>query len=637
MLQGFREGAGRWIAIAVLGLIAISFIFWGIDFTSLGTTFAAKVNGREVSLIDFEREVQNQQNQYQELYRAELTDELREELRRNVLERLIRQQALLDRIRTLGYQISDDRLTAFIRTIPAFQVNGEFSIDLYRSQLLNQGLSPSGFEFLQREQLELLELQQGILNSSFYMPNEFRRYLEVFNQRREIEYALFEVDSLLEGALVNEADIEAYYALNKNLYLSEESVDLQYIEVLGSAIAEGVEYSTETLEAYYEEEKYRFQSEEQRRARHILFANGGDAELEARAQASLVRIEAGEDFLELADEISDDVGTNNQGGDLGWLGRGALEGPFEDTLFAMEVDDIRGPIKTDFGYHIIRLDDIVLGDVRPFEVVKEELTIDYQNREAEELFYSLATELADLSFAAFDELETVSTQMNLPLKEVSDFKRSESASVFSFSEPVLQAAFSREVLEFGENSALVELADNHVLILRVNAHYPSAQQPYEKVRAEIEEELARAQAEAEAFEHVTSLRTLLREGAEGQTFTEEQKGSWRETVWVERTTTEIPAEILEASFRLEKPRGARVFEHVAMTNGDQALLVLSAVEAGEPESIPREQRDQRLTQAAQQAGMYEFSGYASELRETATVRIPEEIFDPAFYSPLGGF
>ena len=227
MLQGFREGAGRWIAIAVLGLIAISFIFWGIDFTTLGTTFAAKVNGREISLIDFEREVQNQQNQYQELYRTELTDELRRELRRDVLERLIRQQALLDRIRTSGYQISDDRLTAFIRTIPVFQVGGEFSIDLYRSQLLNQGLSPDGFESLQREQLELLELQQGILNSSFYMPNEFRRYLEVFNQRREITYALFEVDSLLGKVLVNEADIEAYYSLNENLYLGEFQLDFR--------------------------------------------------------------------------------------------------------------------------------------------------------------------------------------------------------------------------------------------------------------------------------------------------------------------------------------------------------------------------------------------------------------------------
>ena len=346
---------------------------------------------------------------------------------------------------------------------------------------------------------------------------------------------------------------------------------------------------------------------------------------------ALMRIEAGEDFLKLADELSDDVGTNNQGGDLGWLGKGALEGPFEDALFIMEVGDTQGPIKTDFGYHVIRLDDIVFGDVQPFEAAKEELAVDYQNREAEELFYSLATELADLSFAAFDELETVSTQMNLPLKEVSNFKRSENASVFSFSEPVLQAAFSREVLELGENSALVELADDHVLILRVDAHYPSVQQPYEEVRAEIEEELARVQAEAEAFERVTSLTTLLREGGEGQVFTEEQNGNWRETVWVERTTTEIPTEILAASFRLEKPRGARVFEHVAMINGDQALLVLSTVEAGQPESVPREQRDQRLAQVAQQTGMYEFSGYASELRETATVRIPEEIFDPAFY------
>ena len=637
MLQGFREGAGRWIAVIVLGLIAVSFVFWGIDFTTLGTTFAAKVNGREVSLIDFEREVQDQQNQYQEFYRTELTDELRENLKRNVLERLVRKQALLNRVQTSGYQISDERLTAFIRSVPAFQVDGKFSADVYRAQLLNQGLSPTGFESMQREQLELLELQEGFASSSFYMPNEFRRYIEVFNQRREIAYALFAVDALLEEVNLNEADIEAHYELNQDQYFSEESVDLEYVEVLRSSVAEEIDFTEEILEVYYEEEKYRFQTEEQRQARHILFSGEDDAELEARALQALARIEAGEDFLVLAGELSDDVGTKNQGGDLGWLGKGALVGPFEDALFAMEVGDVQGPVETDFGYHVIRLDNILLGDVQLFDAVREELISDYQSRQAEELFYDRATELADLSFEAFNELETVATRMDLPLKKISGFTRSESVAVFTFSEPVSQAAFSRDVLELGENSVLLELADDHVLVLRVNAHYPSSQQAFEEVRIAVEEELARVWAEAEALVRATSLMALLDEGADGQVLAEEQDGSWQEATWVERTALDVPTEILTASFRLDKPRGTPIIEHVAMANGDQALLVLSAVEAGQPESILRERRDQRLVQLAQQTGMYEFSGYAAELREKATVRIPEEIFDPSFYSPLSGF
>ncbi len=200
MLQAISDGIGRWVAGVILGLLAVAFIFWGVDFTLTGTTFAAKVNGNEIPLLDFERDLRNQQAQYQELYRIEITDDLRRELRRSVLERLIRSEALLQQVESAGYRVSDERLTASIRGRSEFQVGGEFSLDVYRASLLNIGLTPAGFEALQREQLSLLELQGGIMSSGFYTAEEYFRYVELYKQRREIAYALFAVDDFLDQA-----------------------------------------------------------------------------------------------------------------------------------------------------------------------------------------------------------------------------------------------------------------------------------------------------------------------------------------------------------------------------------------------------------------------------------------------------
>ena len=497
MLQRIREGVGRWVAAIILGLIAVAFIFWGVDPTIMGTTFAARVNGEEVALADFERALQIQQSQYQELYRVEISDDLQRELRLSVLERLIRNRALSQRVQSEGYRISDERLAEAIRSRSDFQVDGQFSMDVYRAQLLYQGISPSLFEEQQREQLALLELQNGIGTSAFYTPSELARYVELYYQERELSYALFEADSFRDQIELDEAEILTYYEDNKARFYSEESVDLEYIEVLRADIAAGIEVTEDILRDYYEQEQYRFQTDEERRARHILINSPAeDPEAEARATQIFGRLEAGEEFEALAAELSEDAGTSNQGGDLGWVSRGLLVGPFEDTLFAMEIGDVQGPVRTDFGYHIIRLDEIREGDVQTFESVREELAGDYQNGRAEELFYDQANGLADRAFDAFDELASVATDMELALQTFDGFTRTGSVSPFETSAPVVQVAFSPEVLEQRENSGLVEVTEDHVLVLRVADHHPPTEQPLQAVRADIEEELIQAAAEA---------------------------------------------------------------------------------------------------------------------------------------------
>jgi peptidyl-prolyl cis-trans isomerase D len=629
MLQHIREGVGRWVAIAILGLIAVTFIFFGVDLSTIGTTFAARVNGEPIPLLEFERALQAQQAEYADLYRMEFTEDLQQELRVSVLERLVRNEALLQRAEAAGYGVSDAQLSAAIRERAEFQVDGEFSIDLYRARLLSEGMPPTAFEALLRDQLELIELQTGIANSAFFTPTEYRRYIELYNQRREVGYANFVADAFVDEVEVSEEAMLEHFEANAASFQTEESVDLEYIEVLGEELAAEVEVTEDALLAYYEEEQERFVTEEQRRARHILFT-GDDAE--TRAQDAMGRLEAGEDFETLAMELSDDPGTSAQGGDLGWVGRGLLVGPFEDTLYAMELGAVEGPIETGFGFHVIRLDEINAGDVQPFELVREELAEELRLRESEDGFYTRATELADRAFDAFDELATVATQMELPLQSFAGFTRSGTVSPFADSAAVVQAAFSPEVLELGQNSGPIELTDDHVLVLRVAAHHPPTEQSFEAVREEVEQALIRAEAERLAAD---AAQAFIEESSDAQEDLEALAvslgGEWNPPTWIQRTDSTLPAQLVATAYRLGKPQAdAPITEPVPLASGDFAVLLLANVEPGDPDAVTDEERDTAARQLTDQAAMFELTGYAGEIRDDATVRIPDQVLNPIF-------
>jgi peptidyl-prolyl cis-trans isomerase D len=635
MLQRIHDSLARWIALLLLGLVSVGFIFWRADFGSGGTaTFAANVNGEKLSLTEFDRELQARQNQYQQLYRTELNEEMRREMRRSVIEAMVRDAVLKQRVDSMGYRVSNERLTEAIRTVSAFQVDGKFSMDVYRGLLANQGMTPTGFEALQRESLEVRELQTGIAESTFLTPAEFRRYIELFNQRREVGYASFPVDGFRNRVTLDDAAISTHYDSNQASYQTNETVDLQYIELALADIAASIDVSDEALRTAYDEEHERFQTAEERHARHILVAveNGDEDAARAKAQGLVDRLNKGEDFAALASEFSTDAGTKAQGGDLGWIGRGMLVGPFEDALFQMQAGDVRGPVRSDFGYHVIRLDELRAGTTQSFEAVRDELATELKTRRAEQQFYDRANQLGDKSFDAYNELATVASEMQLPLKTIAGFPRTGDAAAFTNSAAVVQAAFEEQMLESGKNSALVELADDHVVVLRVTAHHLPTVKPLAEVQDQIKEELTRAQAEELSEQAaIAFLAAVKLAGADPSVVAAAQNGTWSAPAWVERTDASVPTEVLAAAFALPKPAaGAVAREQVALANGSHAVLALSNVQAGAPDSVAQTERDQRQRQLADQSAYAEITSYVGTLREQATVRIPNDVLDPKY-------
>jgi peptidyl-prolyl cis-trans isomerase D len=635
MLQRIHDSWARWILIILLGFICLGFVFWRADFAGTGTaTFAAKVNGENLSVAEFDRELQGRQNQYQQLYRTELDEDMRREMRRSVIESMVSDAVLRQRVEERGYRVSDARVIDAIRAISAFQVDGQFSKQVYDSLLTNQGLTPTGFEELQRESLEVRDLQAGIAESTFLTPAEFRRYIELFNQRREIGYASFPVEGFVGQVTIDDATISAHYDSNQASYQTNEAVDLEYVELALADIAAGINVTDEDVRAAYDDEPDRFQTSEERRARHILLAveDGDDEAARVKAEGLVQRLRNGEDFAALASEFSTDAGTKALGGDLGWIGRGMLVGPFEDALFEMQTGELRGPVRSDFGYHVIRLDELRAGTTQPFDAVREELASELRTRRAEQQFYDRANELGEKAFDAYNELATVAAEMQLPVKTLAGFPRTGDSAAFTNSAAVVQAAFDAEVLESGKNSALVELADDHVVVLRVTAHHVPTVKPLADVHDQIKTELTRARAE-ELSESAAKefLDGVAQPGADPAALAAAHNGTWFPPAWVERTDASVPTEVLAAAFALQKPAAGTVArEQVALANGSHTVLVLSNVQPGSPETVAQAERDQRQRQLADQSAYAELTSYIGTLREQATVRIPDEILNPQF-------
>jgi peptidyl-prolyl cis-trans isomerase D len=638
MLQRIHDSFGKAVVVVILGLISITFIFWGInrsDFSLTGSaSFAARVNGEKIPLLDFDRALQDRQNQYQQIYRSELSEDVRRELRRAVIEDLVQDAAIRQRVEEQGYRASNERVAQSVRDTAAFQVDGQFNLDSYRARLANAGYTPAWFEAQQRQSLAVGDLQNGIADSSFLTPAEFRRYIELYNQKREVAYALFEIEAFSANVAIDDAAITTRYENNQASYQTTETVDLEYVELALADVAATVEVTDEQLRKAYEDERARFETPEQRHARHILISvpEGQDDAARATAEGVVARLRGGEDFAAVAAEVSADAGTKAQGGELPWLSRGQLAGPFEDALFALQVGQISEPVRGDDGFHIIRLDEVRAGEVQPFEAVREEIASETKTREAENEFYERANKLGEEAFDAYDDLSPVASATDLPIKTLMAFPRTGDPAAFDNSAAVVQAAFAEEIVDSGRNSELVQLAEDHVLVLRVKEHHVPTTKPLDEVRDQIREELVRERAQELAEEAARAFLADIQTGGDPAQRAAARGGKWNAAAWITRTDDTVPTAVLSAAFGMPKTDAAAPQrEVVALPNGGQAVIVLTGVQAGEPETLTEDEREQRRQQLETQSARSELTGYAGNLRATADVRIPDDILNPPVF------
>ncbi|MCH9027652.1 MAG: SurA N-terminal domain-containing protein [Proteobacteria bacterium] len=638
MLQLIRDKLTGWVAGIIIAVIALAFIFWGVDPLSVGATWAARVNDIEIPRNEVRRAAQDRINQFQALYQDDISPLMIEQIRSSVLERYINNALIRSRVSSNGYRVSDAMLSKSIRAMPYFQIAGEFSLDSYLAGLRSQGISKTRFEHDQRNQLEVLQLQQGLVNSSFVTPGEMRRFLELQGEEREVSLLRVEASAFADLVSPTDEEITGYYDLNAQRFLTEESAEIEYLEVRASDFLADVEVGEQALLDFYDTVAAGYQTEEQRRSRHILIAigdNRDEAAAEARANEALERARAGEDFAALVAVYTDDGGTSADGGDLGWSSHEDFVGPFADTLFAMQIAELAGPVKTRFGYHVILLDEIMAADVRPLAEVRAEIEADYREQLAEDLYFEVAQSLGDDSFAAYDELQSVAELLGLELKSVSGFTRAGGGELGS-DERIVSAVFSPEVLIDGRNSDLLEAGeDARAIVLRVTAYQQAETRPLAEVREQIVASLVSEQTRVLARSAGNSIQTAVESGASMQKLAADNNANYTAPKKVTRGTANMPRVLLAAIFSAPKSTTGRPsVGGISLATGDFTIFSVSSVTPGHPAALTIQQWNQTEQGMATQFGNAELAALVAQLHTTGKVKINQRAFDELSIPPV---
>jgi peptidyl-prolyl cis-trans isomerase D len=419
------------------------------------------------------------------------------------------------------------------------------------------------------------------------------------------------------------------YEERKADFQTPETVNLQYVQLNLPDVAATVQVTEEGLRAFYDQvAAERYTTTERRRARHILVESGSD-DAAARAKADKLAAEAkgGADFAALASANSDDPGSKGQGGDLGWATRDSFVAPFAEALFAMNAGEIRGPVKTQFGYHIIKLEEIEAGSQRSFDEVRGELEADYRRDQAQSAFYERSQELADDSFSTLSELESVAKKFGLELKSIEGFTR-QGGGALGADRKVIDAAFSDEVLVERQNSPALNLGEESVVVLRVTDHKTPAQRPLDDVRGEIEASLRNEAAGQAAAEAAKAAAAKLAAGSSLSDVAKEINAQPTGVMTISRNAEALPPELIKAVYSVAAPAAGQVATGTAsLADGNAAAFVVNAVRPGTMPTADAAQIADFMRQAAGQQGSIEFAAYVAEIERNAKVVRNEKLFD----------
>ncbi|MDA0993950.1 MAG: peptidyl-prolyl cis-trans isomerase [Proteobacteria bacterium] len=612
MLQHIRERFTGVFAITLLGMLAVSFIFFGIgNFTFLSGGYAAKVADAEISIFQLENAYQNQLLQYSEY--GNLPAEARQQLKSNTLERMIRETVVDLYVADEGYRVGDQQIAEIIQSASQFQDNGVFSKELYYAWLEQTVQDPRVFEAQQRQAVRLSQLQRGVGATAFVTPSEYRQYLNLYAEKRQASIAIFDIASLAETIVVRDEDVQAYYDSRPDDFRSPESVDFEFLEINRQTLASEIQIGDDVLQQYYEDNTSRFQQDERRTASHILILSGdNEVAAEEQARALTARINAGEPFADLARQHSKDGGTANQGGSLGTVMQSQMPGALGDTIFSMEQGQVRGPVKTDFGFHIVRLDEIVTGGPLPLDQVRSELLQELRAQGVEGQVQQLERQLSDALFDATD-LQSVAAAAGLPVQHVAGFTRS-GGEPFGQNQAVIEAAFDSLTLNDHEISDVIEVDVNRSVMIRVTEHHEESRRPLDAVREDIVFALQSDRALNIVDDRSRRLREALEEGRLFADMARELEASYTPNLTVGRTEEDVDTAVLDAIFRAKKPStGKARLGSVVTTTGDYAVFLVHAVIPGRPESIPLDERDQRKEQLQSVAGAMTYNAFVNEL------------------------
>jgi len=623
MLQNIRDNLTGKGALIVLAVIALSFVFvGGASFTTIGSNYAAKVDGVDIGLNQFEsayRDELQQNPQY-----AALPEEYRLQLRTNILEQLVQQRVIDNYLEDAGFRITDLQLTKIVHQFPEFQLDGRFDRETYVNVLSGVGLTPVQFEASQKISLRRSQLQRAIRGSSVVPPSSYRRFLNLAFENRVVTAAAITPELVASEINISDEMITAFYDNNPTMFNLPETADVEYVEILRDSVAADVRVTEEQIKEYYEDNKDRYQQDEQRQARHILILFDDDeAGSELVADEIITRVRSGESFESLAAQYSKDGATATNGGDLGALTRTQLPDALGDAVFSMKEGEIQGPVKGDFGFHIVRLDTVLESGPLPYEQVRASLLTEMQIEAAEGLFLALERKLSDALFDAND-IRVLAEAVGGEVQAVAGFAR-DSVAPFDSNQRAVDAIFDASVLSGAQLSEVVELDANRTAVFSVIHHNEATRDTLENVREEIIAALTNAQSENLMAARAQQMLDALEAGEEFAAAAATVGAEAAAPAIITRNAEDTDQSLAVAVFTAVKPtqdKPTRGSTRNAV--GGYTVFSLDAVIPGQPQSIPLAERDAGKNQLVDQYGVGDFIAFVQALRANAEVIVNED-------------
>ena len=620
MLQDIRDNSQGVIAKVIIGLIVAIFALFGVDSIMSGFITSppiAEINGEEISEAQLQVNTQNLLNSI-----GGSADSLDQGLLEQIaLSQLLEEILLRQSAQGSNMSVSSNRVDRSIIENPNFQINGVFDSDLAVRTMASQGFSIPIYRETLQQQMLLSQLANAYSSSAFVTDSELERIAGLSAQTRDFRYLSIPLGTRTLGTAISDAQIQAYYTENPQDFTQPETVSVNYVMLDKNVISSEIDLDEGVIEAQYESERSEFEGSAEKRASHILFEVGGDLNDEQAlemAVAAKQRIDAGEEFGTVALDMSTDTVSGEEGGDIGYTDGTAFPVAVEEVLETLSVNEVSGPVVSDFGVHIVKLTEDSVNVFQDFEEVAERIERELKSSEVELIY---AERLGDLSNLAFEtgDLETISEELGMDVLVSGAFGRTGTSGIFS-NQPLVAAAFSQEVLIEGNNSDVIELSTSQAVVLNALLFNEATVLPLEEVEPEIAV-IIRTEMEREAVQNLSDQLMLNIENEEPyEQLLADNEIEWLTEEGVNRGAVTVNREILTQVFSMSLAGSdTPSYDNLVLTNDTAVIVELNSINAGSIASIPQIDQENMLSSMMSDLGNSDFQAYLANLQENADI------------------
>ena len=614
MLQNIRDNSQGWIAKTIIGIIVMLLALTGFDAifnAASNSRTAAEVNGEEISLDELNQAMNMQRRQLAQQLGGNFDPSMLDDklVRESSLRALIDRALLLQGARDADFAFSEAALDQLILQTPEFTVDGTFNAARFDQVIQQMGYTRMQFRELLKQEMLIGQLRAGISGSGFVTDEQIEAFARLEQQTRDFATITLPADTA--AVEVNDDEAREFYEQNTDRFRSSEQVVIEYVELNKESFFDQVEVSEEEVEELYQQRVANLA--EQRRAAHILIEADDSSADEAKAKIDEIakRLAAGEDFAALAKELSEDPGSANDGGDLGFAAPGVYDPAFEKALYSLNEGQVSAPVRSEFGWHLIKLTGVQSPEIPTLESLRPELVRELKAQQVEQRFVEASKQLEDTAFESSD-LAQPAQELGLSVQTSEAFGREGGAGVAA-NRQVVQAAFSEEVLNDGANSGVIELDPDTVVAVRVKQHLQPEVLPFDVVKGDIVAELKRSKAADHAREAGEQLIAKLRDG-------DNAEQQWAPVEAASRNQEGVDPAVLQQVFRMPKPdaNGNPSYSSVRLADGDFVVVRLTGVSEPKAELTDEDKQNYRRFLASR-SGQQDFAAYREMLHENAEI------------------